>query len=62
MYEPERREFGWEAAQLGMMYFLLIGVVKIWVFPMVATFGPMLGLFLRGRAKSTREATIISPE
>jgi hypothetical protein len=44
---PDRRQFGWEGAQVGVMYFLLIGVVKIWVFPAIAAFGVILGLSLR---------------
>ena len=52
-YEPDRYVYGWEAAQLGMMFFILVGLINVWPFPALAIFGAAVGLLVQRRRDTT---------
>jgi hypothetical protein len=47
MYEPTRAEYGWEGAQVGMLWFIAIGLMMIWPFPAIALVGAAIGIVTR---------------
>jgi hypothetical protein len=55
MYEPTRAEYGWEGAQVGMLWFIAIGIMMVWPFPAIVVAGAAIGivtrLFLQKRAR-----------
>jgi hypothetical protein len=46
MYEPTRAEYG-EGAQVGMLWFIAIGIMMIWPFPAIALAGAAIGIVTR---------------
>jgi hypothetical protein len=47
MYEPTRAEYGWEGAQVGMVWFIAIGIMMVWPFPAIALAGAAIGIVTR---------------
>ena len=47
MYEPNRATYGWEGAQDGMGWFVVIGIVLVWPFPAIALAGAAVGMIVR---------------
>ena len=43
MFEPNRAEYGWEGAQDGMLWFVIIGATMVWPFPAIAIAGAAVG-------------------
>jgi hypothetical protein len=47
MYEPARAEYGWEGAQVGMLWFIAIGIMMVWPFPAIVLAGAAIGIVTR---------------
>ena len=47
MYEPNRATYGWEGAQDGMGWFVVIGIQMVWPFPAIALAGAAVGMIVR---------------
>jgi hypothetical protein len=47
MYEPTRAEYGWEGAQVGMLWFIAIGIMMVWPFPAIVLAGAAIGIVTR---------------
>jgi hypothetical protein len=47
MYEPERKVYGWEGAQYGMMLFVLLLVIQLWPLLLLILLGAVVGVIVQ---------------
>jgi hypothetical protein len=48
MYEPDRADYGVPGAQMGVIYFVAIGLALVWPFPVIAMIGAVIAIAGQG--------------